>query len=174
MVVSFLPVFLLEAQERPPVPALGVDEDPGGDGRVHLGPSRWCRADGIFIRGGSGPNRRSGLTCDARALSPRVAFGVCDTRRTPVALQSLFLGRVRPAGAALGSQFMRRSSRARPSTCPRLCPGFSITQAAQLSRRRTEMLRSFPEVESVLRIGRPVRLGDGNAPLDMFDTDGEC
>jgi len=53
---------------------------------------------------------------------------------------------------------------------PTALPGISITTASQLLQEQDQILRSFPEVETVFgTIGRSNSATD-NAPLDMYDT----
>src|SRR5438046_9684544 len=53
---------------------------------------------------------------------------------------------------------------------PTSLPGIGITQATQLLQEQDRIIRSFPEVESVLGVvGRSDSPTD-NAPLDMYDT----
>ena len=49
-------------------------------------------------------------------------------------------------------------------------PGISITSAANLMQKQDQIIRTFPEVESVFgSVGRLDSATD-NAPLDMYDT----
>ena len=53
---------------------------------------------------------------------------------------------------------------------PTALPGISITSATDLLQKQDQMIRTFPEVESVFgTIGRSNSATD-NAPLDMYDT----
>ena len=53
---------------------------------------------------------------------------------------------------------------------PTALPGISITSAADLLQKQDQIIRRFPEVESVFgTVGRSNSATD-NAPMDMYDT----
>ena len=53
---------------------------------------------------------------------------------------------------------------------PTALPGISITSASDLMQKQDQIIRTFPEVESVFgSVGRSDSATD-NAPLDMYDT----
>ena len=53
---------------------------------------------------------------------------------------------------------------------PTALPGISITSAVDLMQKQDQIIRTFPEVESVFgTVGRSDSATD-NAPMDMYDT----
>ncbi len=91
-------------------------------------------------------------------------------RLTTLGLGLLFLAATLPLALELGSQFMPPLFEGSLLYMPTALPGISITSASQLLQEQDKILKSFPEVESVFgTVGRSNSATD-NAPLEMFDT----
>jgi copper/silver efflux system protein len=170
IVVSFLPVFLLEAQE----------------GRMFR-PLAWTKTLAVgfssllaimlvpmlmlmLIKGRLRPESRNPVSSVTQALYLPVLRFCLRNRKTTLALNLLFLLLVFPLALRIGSQFMPPLFEGSSLYMPTALPGIGITQATQLLQEQDRILRSFPEVESVFGvIGRSDSATD-NAPLDMYDT----
>src|SRR4051794_6552434 len=170
IVVSFLPVFLLEAQE----------------GRMFR-PLAWTKTLAVgfssllaitlvpmlmlmLIKGKLRPESRNPVSRFTQALYLPVLRLCLRYRKTTLALNLLFLVLVFPLSLKIGSQFMPPLFEGSSLYMPTALPGIGITQATQLLQEQDRILRSFPEVESVFGvIGRSDSATD-NAPLDMYDT----
>src|SRR2546421_1164372 len=170
IVVSFLPVFLLEAQE----------------GRM-LRPLAWTKtlAVGfssllaitlvpilmvIFIRGKLRPESANPISRLTQAVYLPVLRLCLKYRKTTLLVNLAFLLVTFPLMFRLGSQFMPPLFEGSSLYMPTALPGISITQASQLLQEQDRILRSFPEVETVFgAVGRSDSATD-NAPLDMYDT----
>ncbi len=170
IVVSFIPVFLLEAQE----------------GRMFK-PLAWTKTFAvgfssllaitlvpvlmvIFIRGKLKPESENPVSRFTQALYLPVLRLCLKYRKTTLLLNLLFLGLTFPLMFRLGSQFMPPLYEGSSLYMPTALPGISITQASQLLQEQDRILRTFPEVESVFGVvGRSDSATD-NAPLDMYDT----
>jgi Cu(I)/Ag(I) efflux system membrane protein CusA/SilA len=82
----------------------------------------------------------------------------------------LFLVITAPLSLEIGSQFMPPLFEGSMLYMPTALPGISITSASRLLQEQDQIIKSFPEVDSVLgTIGRSNSATD-NAPLDMYDT----
>jgi Cu(I)/Ag(I) efflux system membrane protein CusA/SilA len=82
----------------------------------------------------------------------------------------LFLAATFPLAFTIGSQFMPPLYEGSTLYMPSALPGISITSASHLLQEQDQMLKSFPEVETVFgAVGRSNSATD-NAPLDMYDT----
>ena len=91
-------------------------------------------------------------------------------RAFTIALGVLFLIITFPLAFRIGSRFMPPLFEGSMLFMPTALPGISITTASQLLQEQDQILRSFPEVETVFgTIGRSNSATD-NAPLDMYDT----
>ena len=170
IVVSFLPVFLLEAQE----------------GRMFR-PLAWTKTLAVgfssllaitlvpvlmvmFIKGKLRPESRNPVSRVTQAIYLPVLKLCLKYRKTTLLVNLLFLAVTFPLMFRLGSQFMPPLYEGSSLYMPTALPGISITQASQLLQEQDRVLRSFPEVESVFgAVGRSDSATD-NAPLDMYDT----
>jgi Cu(I)/Ag(I) efflux system membrane protein CusA/SilA len=170
IVVSFLPVFLLEAQE----------------GRMFR-PLAWTKTLAIgfssllaitlvpplmllFIRGRLRPESSNPVSRVTQAIYLPVLRLCLRFPKTTVLLNLVFLALTFPLAFKLGSQFMPPLFEGASLYMPTALPGISIGQATQLLQQQDQLLRSFPEVASVFgSIGRSDSATD-NAPLDMYDT----
>lgn len=170
IVVSFLPVFLLEAQE----------------GRMFR-PLAWTKTLAVgfssllaitlvpvlmvlFIRGRLRPESQNPLSRITQALYLPVLRLCLRFRKTTLLLNLIFLVVTLPLALKIGSQFMPPLFEGSALYMPTALPGISIGQASQLLQEQDRILRTFPEVETVFgTIGRSDSATD-NAPLDMYDT----
>src|SRR5579883_1048323 len=170
IVVSFLPVFLLEAQEgrmfRPLAWTKTLAVAFSSILSITLVPVLML----IFIRGRLKPESANPISRFTTALYLPVLRLCLRYRKTTLLLNLLFLVVTFPLALRIGSQFMPPLYEGSSLYMPTALPGISITQASQLLQEQDRIIRSFPEVESVFGvIGRSDSATD-NAPLDMYDT----
>ncbi len=170
IVVSFLPVFLLEAQE----------------GRMFR-PLAWTKTLALIfssllsitlvpalmplcLRGRMRPEHENPLARTSQAVYLPVLRWCLHHWKLVVALNVVFLAVTAPLYFRLGSQFMPALYEGSSLYMPSALPGISITQAVALMQEQDRIIRSFPEVASVFgTVGRSDSATD-NAPLDMYDT----
>ncbi len=170
IVVSFLPVFLLEAQEgrmfRPLAWTKTLAVGFSSLLAITLVPILMV----IFIRGKLRPESENPISRFTQALYLPVLRLCLRFRKTTLLLNLAFLLVTFPLIFKLGSQFMPPLFEGSSLYMPTALPGISITQASQLLQEQDRVLHSFPEVESVFgAVGRSDSATD-NAPLDMYDT----
>jgi Cu(I)/Ag(I) efflux system membrane protein CusA/SilA len=170
IVVSFLPVFLLEAQE----------------GRMFR-PLAWTKTLVLVfssllsitlvpalmpfcLRGNLRPESRNPVARLTQALYLPVLRWCLRHWKLVIALNLAFLAATIPLYFRIGSQFMPALYEGSALYMPNALPGISITQAVSLMQEQDRIIRSFPEVATVFgTVGRSDSATD-NAPLDMFDT----
>jgi copper/silver efflux system protein len=170
IVVSFLPVFMLEAQE----------------GRMFR-PLAWTKTLAVgfssllaitlvpvlmllFIRGRLRSESRNPLSIVTQAVYLPVLRLCLRFRKTTLLLNLIFLVVTLPLALKIGSQFMPPLFEGSALYMPTALPGISIGQASQLLQEQDRIIRTFPEVETVFGVvGRSDSATD-NAPLDMYDT----
>ena len=170
IVVSFLPVFLLEAQE----------------GRMFR-PLAWTKTLALIfssllsitlvpalmplcLRGKLRPEAKNPAARITQAMYLPVLRWCLRRWKLVIALNLLFLAATIPLYFRLGSQFMPALYEGSALYMPSALPGISITQAVSLMQEQDRIIRSFPEVETVFgTVGRSDSATD-NAPLDMYDT----
>jgi len=170
IVVSFLPVFLLEAQEgrmfRPLAWTKTLAVGFSSLLAITLVPILMV----IFIRGKLRPESENPISRITQAIYLPVLRLCLRFRKTTLLLNLVFLLVTFPLIFKLGSQFMPPLYEGSSLYMPTALPGISITQASQLLQTQDRILKSFPEVETVFgAVGRSDSATD-NAPLDMYDT----
>src|SRR6266403_1679892 len=170
IVVSFLPVFLLEAQEgrmfRPLAWTKTLAVGFSSLLAITLVPVLMV----IFIKGKLRPESQNPVSRLTQALYLPVLRLCLKYRKTTLLLNLLFLAVTFPLAWRLGSQFMPPLYEGSSLYMPTALPGISITQASLLLQEQDRVLRSFPEVDTVFGVvGRSDSATD-NAPLDMYDT----
>ncbi len=170
IVVSFLPVFLLEAQEgrmfRPLAWTKTLSVGFSSILAVTLVPVLMI----LFIRGRLIPESRNPISRITQALYLPVLQLCLRFRKTTLLLNLVFLIVTIPLALHIGSQFMPPLFEGSALYMPTALPGISIGQASQLLQEQDKIIRTFPEVETVFgSIGRSDSATD-NAPLDMYDT----
>ena len=170
IVVSFLPVFLLEAQE----------------GRMFR-PLAWTKTLAIAfssllsitfvpalmplcLRGKLRPESTNPAARFTQAIYLPVLRWCLRHWKLVIALNLIFLAVTVPLYFRIGSQFMPALYEGSALYMPSAMPGISITQAVSLMQEQDRVIRSFPEVATVFgTVGRSDSATD-NAPLDMYDT----
>jgi copper/silver efflux system protein len=170
IIVSFLPVFLLEAQE----------------GRMFR-PLAWMKTLAIgsssmlaitlipvlmvlLIRGRLRPETANPISRITQSIYLPILRFCLRHRWLTIAVNLIFLGVTLPLALRLGSQFMPPLYEGSALYMPTALPGISIEQAKVLLQQQDRILRTFPEVQSVFgSVGRSDSATD-NAPLDMYDT----
>ena len=170
IVVSFLPVFLLEAQEgrmfRPLAWTKTLAVGSSSILAITLVPVLMV----MLIRGRLRPESVNPISRVTQAIYLPVLRFCLRYRWLTIAANVLFLVVVLPLGLRLGSQFMPPLYEGSTLYMPTALPGISIGQAKVLLQEQDRILRSFPEVVSVFgTVGRSDSATD-NAPLDMYDT----
>src|SRR5487761_115504 len=170
IVVSFLPVFLLEAQE----------------GRM-FSPLAWTKTLAIafssvlaitlvpvlmplFIRGRLRIEAKNPVSRVTQAIYLPVLRLCLRFRKITVLIALICLALTVPLARRIGSQFMPPLFEGSALYMPTALPGISIGQASQLLQEQDRIIRTFPEVRTVFgTVGRSDSATD-NAPLDMYDT----
>ncbi|PYT15932.1 MAG: CusA/CzcA family heavy metal efflux RND transporter [Acidobacteria bacterium] len=170
IVVSFLPVFMLEAQEgrmfRPLAWTKTLAVGFSSLLAITLVPPLML----IFIRGRLRPEAKNPVSRITQAVYLPILKLCLRFPKATLLLNLVFLAVTFPLALKLGSQFMPPLFEGAALYMPTALPGISIGQATQLMQEQDRVLRSFPEVASVFgSIGRSESATD-NAPLDMYDT----
>jgi Cu(I)/Ag(I) efflux system membrane protein CusA/SilA len=170
IVVSFLPVFLLEAQEgrmfRPLAWTKTLAVGFSSVLAITLVPVLMV----LLIRGRLTPESRNPISRITQAIYLPVLRLCLRFRKTTLLLNLLFLIVTLPLALHIGNQFMPPLFEGSALYMPTALPGISIGQASRLLQEQDRIIRTFPEVETVFgSIGRSDSATD-NAPLDMYDT----
>jgi Cu(I)/Ag(I) efflux system membrane protein CusA/SilA len=170
IVVSFMPVFLLEAQEgrmfRPLAWTKTLAVGSSSILAITLVPVLMV----MLIRGRLRPERANPISRVTQAIYlPTLKFCL-HHRWLTIVVNLIFLLVTFPLASRLGSQFMPALFEGSTLYMPTALPGISIEQAKVLLQQQDRVLRNFPEVATVFgAVGRSDSATD-NAPLDMYDT----
>jgi copper/silver efflux system protein len=170
IVVSFLPVFLLEAQEgrmfRPLAWTKTLAVGSSSIIAITLVPVLMV----MLIRGRLNPENANPISRFTQAIYLPVLRFCLKYRKLTIAINLIFLAATLPVAFKLGSQFMPPLFEGSVLYMPTTLPGIAIEQAKALLHKQDAILRTIPEVESVFgTVGRSDSATD-NAPLDMYDT----
>jgi len=170
VVVSFLPVFLLEAQEGRMFRLLAWTKTLAVASSSILAITLVPVLMTLLIRGRLRPERANPVSRFTQALYLPVLRFCLHHRVLAIVVNLVFLVVTLPLALRLGSQFMPPLFEGSALYMPTALPGIAIGQATALLGEQDRILRSFPEVESVFgSVGRSDSATD-NAPLDMYDT----
>jgi len=168
--VSFLPVFALEAQEGRLFHPLAFTKTfamaAGALLSVTLVPVLML----LFVRGRILPEASNPVNrLLTRAYRPVIGL-VLRHKSATVAVAVLVVAASAWPASRLGSEFMPTLNEGSLLYMPTSLPGLSVTKAGELLQQQDRIIRSFPEVESVLgKAGRALTATDP-APLEMFET----
>jgi copper/silver efflux system protein len=170
IVVSFLPVFLLEAQEGRMFRPLAWTKTLALVFSSLLSITLVPALMPLFVRGRLRPESRNPAARITKAIYLPVLSWCLRHWKIVVAINLVFLAVTIPLYFRLGSQFMPALYEGSSLYMPSALPGISITQASALLQEQDRIIRSFPEVATVFgTVGRSDSATD-NAPLDMYDT----
>jgi copper/silver efflux system protein len=171
IVVSFLPVFLLESQEGRMFRPLAYTKSFAIAFSSVLAITVVPVLMVLFIRGQRlRPEEDNPISRFFQAIYLPVIRWCLHHRALTIAANLIFLLLTIPLLFKIGSQFMPPLYEGSSLYMPTALPGISISSAVDLMQKQDQIIRTFPEVESVFgSVGRSDSATD-NAPLDMYDT----
>ena len=171
IVVSFLPVFLLESQEGRMFRPLAYTKSFAIAFSSVLAITVVPVLMVLFIRGKRlRPEEDNPISRFFQAIYLPVIRWCLRHRALTIAANVIFLLLTIPLLFKIGSQFMPPLYEGSSLYMPTALPGISISSAVDLMQKQDQIIRTFPEVESVFgSVGRSDSATD-NAPLDMYDT----
>ena len=170
IVVSFLPVFLLEAQEGRMFRPLAWTKTLALVFSSLLSITLVPALMPLFLRGRLRPESTNPAARITQAIYLPILRWSLHHWKLVVALNVLFLAITIPLYFRLGSQFMPALYEGSSLYMPSAMPGISVTQSVSLMQQQDRIIKSFPEVSTVFgTVGRSDSATD-NAPLDMYDT----
>jgi copper/silver efflux system protein len=168
--VSFIPVFALEAQEGRLFKPLAYTTTFSMAFAAALAVTLTPALATFFIRGRIRPEESHPVSRVLIALyHPVVAFAV-RFRKTMVVAVVVVMALSFPIFTQLGSEFMPPLNEGTLLYMPTALPGLSVTEARQVLQTQDQLLKRFPEVDTVFgKIGRSNSPTDP-APLNMVET----
>jgi copper/silver efflux system protein len=170
IMISFLPVFTLEAQEGRMFRPLAFTKSAAmlfaAAVSITLAPLLMV----WLIRGRIEPEERNPINRLLIWLYRPLVSGALRVRWLVVILAIVAVGISVPLYGKLGSEFMPPLNEGTILYMPTALPGISVTQASMLLQRQDQLLKQFPEVDHVFgKIGR-ARTPTDPAHLSMAET----
>ncbi|MBF0098145.1 MAG: efflux RND transporter permease subunit [Magnetococcales bacterium] len=168
--VSFLPVFTLENQEGRLFKPLAYTKTFAMAGAAFLSVTLVPVLIVLFVRGHILPEQKNPINRLLIWLYRPIIQGVLRFKLTCIVLAvGLLAASIVPA-QRLGSEFMPTLNEGTLLYMPTTLPGLSMTKAEELLQTQDKIIKSFPEVASVLgKAGRAATATDP-APTEMFET----
>jgi len=168
--VSFLPVFTLEAQEGRLFAPLAYTKTFAMLGGALLSVTLLPMLMVWLIRGRILPEEKNPISRVLIASYRPVITWVLRWRWLTIGLAIVASALTIWPATRLGTEFMPTLNEGTIFYMPTSLPGMSVTKAAELVQTQNKIIKSFPEVESVIgKAGRAATATDP-APLEMFET----
>jgi Cu(I)/Ag(I) efflux system membrane protein CusA/SilA len=168
--VSFLPVFTLEAQEGRLFAPLAYTKTFAMAGAAILSVTLVPVLMLLFIRGCIMPEQQNPVNRVLIALYRPVISWVLRRKKLTIGLAILALAVTAIPAARLGSEFMPTLNEGTLFYMPTGLPSMSVTKAAELLQTQNKIIKSFPEVASVIGKAGRANTATDPAPIEMFET----
>jgi Cu(I)/Ag(I) efflux system membrane protein CusA/SilA len=168
--VSFLPIFALEAQEGRLFKPLAFTKTFAMAAAALLSVTLVPALMVLFVRGRIVPEARNPVNRFLIWVYRPIIHGVLRAKLVTIALAVAALAASVWPAMRLGAEFMPNLNEGTLFYMPTTLPGLSITKGAELLQIQNKIIKSFPEVASVLgKVGRAGTATDP-APTEMFET----
>jgi Cu(I)/Ag(I) efflux system membrane protein CusA/SilA len=168
--VSFLPVFTLEAQEGRLFSPLAYTKTFAMAGAALLSVTLVPVLMLFFIRGKIIAEAKNPVNRVLIWLYRPIIAWVMRWKRTTVVLAVATLAVSLYPASKLGSEFMPTLNEGTLFYMPTSLPGMSITKAGELLQTQNKIIKSFPEVASVIGKAGRANTATDPAPTEMFET----
>jgi Cu(I)/Ag(I) efflux system membrane protein CusA/SilA len=170
MVVSFLPVFLLEGQEGKLFKPLAFTKTFVLIGSAIIAVTLVPMLMTMLTRGKFRSENKNPITKFLNWLYAPIIRWVLKWKKTTIALNVLALLITIPMLTNIGSEFMPPLDEGSLLFMPVTLPNVSITEAKRILQVQDKIISEFPEVAQVLgKVGRAETATD-NAPISMIES----
>ena len=170
IVLSFVPVFMLEGQEGKLFHPLAFTKSFSMMGSAMIAITLVPVLMFFFMRGKMPPESSNPVSSFFIKLYSPIIRWVLVWKKTTIALNILALVIAVPIFMNLGSEFMPPLDEGSLLYMPVTLPNISITEAKRLVQVQDRIIKSVPEVEQVLgKVGRAETSTDP-APVSMFES----
>jgi Cu(I)/Ag(I) efflux system membrane protein CusA/SilA len=168
--VSFLPVFTLEAQEGRLFSPLAYTKTFAMAGAAMLSVTLVPVLMLFFIRGRIMPEAKNPVNRVLIWLYRPVIAAVMRWKGSTIVLALVAMAVTVYPASRLGSEFMPTLNEGTLFYMPTSLPGMSITKAGELLQTQDKIIKSFPEVASVIGKAGRANTATDPAPTEMFET----
>jgi len=170
IILSFVPVFLLEGQEGKLFHPLAFTKTFAMVGSTVIAITLVPVLMYFFMRGTMPPESSNPLSGFFIRLYSPVIRWVLKWKKTTIALNIIALAIAIPMFITMGSEFMPPLDEGSLLYMPVTLPNVSISEAKRLIQVQDAIIKNVPEVEHVLgKVGRAETATDP-APVSMFET----
>lgn len=170
MVVSFLPVFLLEGQEGKLFRPLAFTKTFVMIGSAIIAITLVPMLMTMFTRGKFRDESENPISKILNKIYAPVIRWVLKYRKTTIALNIIALLITIPMMTNIGSEFMPPLDEQSLLFMPVTLPSASITEVNRIMQVQDAIIKSVPEVESVLGKAGKAETSTDNAPVSMIET----
>ena len=170
MIVSFLPVFLLEGQEGKLFRPLAFTKTFVLAGSAIIAITLVPMLMTMLTRGKFRPEEKNPLTRTLNALYSPVIHWVLKWRKTTIALNILALLVSVPMILRMGSEFMPPLDEGSLLFMPVTLPSASMTEVNRVLQVQDSIIKSLPEVEMVLGKAGKAETSTDPAPISMIES----
>jgi Cu(I)/Ag(I) efflux system membrane protein CusA/SilA len=170
MVVSFLPVFLLEGQEGKLFRPLAFTKTFVLAGSAIIAITLVPMLMTLLTRGKFRSQERNPITRVLNRLYAPIIHWVLKHRKTTIALNVLALVMTVPLIMNIGSEFMPPLDEGSLLFMPVTLPSASITEVNRIMQVQDAIIKSVPEVETVLGKAGRAETSTDPAPVSMIES----
>jgi copper/silver efflux system protein len=170
MVVSFLPVFLLEGQEGKLFRPLAFTKSFVLAGSAIIAITLVPMLMTMLTRGKFRTENKNPITRTLNRLYAPIIHWVLKWRKTTIALNVLALLITIPMVLNMGSEFMPPLDEGSLLFMPVTMPSASITEVNRILQVQDAIIKSFPEVETVLGKAGRAETSTDPAPVSMIES----
>lgn len=168
--VSFLPIFTMEAQEGRLFSPLAFTKTFAMAAAAILSVTLVPALMVIFVRGKIVPERRNPVNRFLIWIYRPVIQLVLKAKTLTIALAvAALIASIWPA-SRLGTEFMPSLNEGTLMYMPTTLPGLSVTKAAEILQTQNQIIKTFPEVESVYGKAGRAETATDPAPTEMIET----
>ena len=170
IVVAFLPVFALEAQEGRLFAPLAWTKTLAMAGAAMLSVTLVPVLMLLFVRGRIQPEAQNPVNRFFIALYRPVIALVLRWKWATVVLAGVGMASALWPASRIGGEFMPTLNEGTLFYMPTGLPAMSVTKAAELLQTQNKIIKSFPEVHSVIGKAGRANSATDPAPVEMFET----
>ncbi|MGE3188912.1 MAG: efflux RND transporter permease subunit, partial [Vicinamibacterales bacterium] len=171
MIVSFIPVFMLEAQEGRMFRPLAYTKTFAMISATLLSITLVPVLVTVFVRGRQlRPESKNPAARISIAIYRPVLALALRWRWTAILLNLAVIPLVLPLAFGLGSEFMPALYEGSVLYMPTAPPGLSVTEVTRALQTQDKVLREFPEVDRVFGTAGRATTATDNSPMGMVNT----
>ncbi|MGE0041988.1 MAG: efflux RND transporter permease subunit [Vicinamibacterales bacterium] len=171
MIVSFIPVFMLEAQEGRMFRPLAYTKTFAMISATLLSITLVPVLVTVFVRGRQlRPESKNPAARISIAIYRPVLALALRWRWTAILLNLAVIPLVLPLALGLGSEFMPALYEGSVLYMPTAPPGLSVTEVTRALQTQDKVLREFPEVDRVFGTAGRATTATDNSPMGMVNT----